>query len=91
VAHIGGSSKVDIKFIPSVKEVSDHINATFQTAKVKAVKFYRTENGIDMTMDDELNNAAEDEHLQNGAVAVMKGLDNLPMIMQSSFIEMDAR
>ena len=42
VAHIGGSSKVDIKFIPSVKETSDMINSTFETAKVKAVKNYRT-------------------------------------------------
>lgn len=44
-----------------------------------------------MFHDDELGNAAEDEHLQDGAVAVMKGLDNLPQILQNAFVEMDQR
>ena len=38
-----------------------------------------------------LNNAAEDETLQKGAVAVMRGLDNIPAIIASSFVEMDAK
>jgi hypothetical protein len=37
-----------------------------------------------------LNNAAEDEQLQRGAVAVMKGLNTIPDIGASSFLEMDA-
>jgi hypothetical protein len=44
VAHIGGTNKVDIKFIPSptaFKEPSTTTaNSTFQTAKVEAVKVY---------------------------------------------------
>jgi hypothetical protein len=31
-----------------------------------------------MVSGEELNNAAEDRHLQDGAVAVMRGLDNIP-------------
>ena len=34
IAHIGGTMKVDIKFIPSVKEANTMTNATFETAKV---------------------------------------------------------
>ncbi len=51
---------------------------------------YRTANGVDMYLPEELNNAAEDPHLPDGAVAVMRGLDNIPQILQSSFVEMDA-
>lgn len=36
IAHIGGTSKVDIKFIPSVNRQAS--NNTFQTAKVAAIK-----------------------------------------------------
>ena len=54
---------MDIKFIPSVKETSDMINSTFETAKVKAVKNYRTSQGSAYILEDTLGNAAEDEHL----------------------------
>ena len=80
---------MDIKFIPSVKETSDMINSTFETAKVKAVKNYRTSQGSAYILDEVLDNAADDEHLQNGAVAVMRGLESLPAIHQESFIQMD--
>jgi len=36
-----------------------------------------------------LNNAAEDEQLQRGAVAVMRGLNTIPDIAAGSFDEMD--
>lgn len=54
-AHIGGTTKVDIKFIPTVSKSSTS-NATFQTAKVQAAKVLLTgdENYEDITSKDDL-------------------------------------
>jgi hypothetical protein len=49
IAHIGGTTKADIKFIPSVKEGNSLLNQTFETAKVEAVNNYRTAKGISVT------------------------------------------
>lgn len=48
VAHIGGTSKVDIKFIPSlsVNEVHNEINSTFAKAKIDSVAHYRSASGM---------------------------------------------
>ena len=80
IAHIGGTTKVDIKFIPLIKDSERQLNATFETAKVEAVKNYRTSKGISEQdlMAAPIGNAAEDVHLQNAAVAVHRGLDSLP-------------
>jgi hypothetical protein len=80
IAHIGGTDKVDIKFIPGVKESERDMNATFETAKVEAVKNYRTSKGVceEDLMAAPIGNAAEDVHLQDAAVAVHRGLDSLP-------------
>jgi len=65
VAHIGGGSKVDIKFIPLIKDSERQMNATFETAKVEAVKNYRTSKGLSEAdqMPAPLGNAADDINL----------------------------
>ena len=87
VAHIGGSSKVDIKFIPSlsVNEANNDINGTFSKAKIDAVAHYRSVSGLTMYPEEEEGNAADDIHLQKGAVAVMRGLDSIPQILTKSY------
>jgi hypothetical protein len=42
------------------------------------VNNYRSASGLSMYPTEEEGNAADDVHLQKGAVAVMRGLDNIP-------------
>ena len=90
VAHIGGSSKVDIKFIPSLstQEAHKEINGTFSKAKIDAVAHYRSASGLSAYPVEE-DNCADDVHLQKGAVAVMRGLENIPQILTKSYAQMD--
>ncbi len=63
VAHIGGTNKVDIKFIPSAIRAQGTQSSTFQTAKVEAVKSYlEQENLLMEEVDSELK---KDELLIN--------------------------
>jgi len=76
VAHIGGTNKVDIKFIPSAIK-NANTNSTFQTAKVEAVKVYLEQEN--MLMEEADNDLKKDELLIN-----VKSFPN-PNVIQSNF------
>ena len=63
VAHIGGTNKVDIKFIPSAIRSQGTQSSTFQTAKVEAVKSYLEQEN--MLMEEVDNELKKDELLIN--------------------------
>lgn len=71
IAHIGGTTKVDIKFIPSVTK-SNTSNSTFQTAKVQAAKVLAKNN-------DESEEVNKDDLIIN-----VKSFPN-PNVIQSNY------
>lgn len=77
VAHIGGTNKVDIKFIPSAVKSTTTSNSTFQTAKVEAVKVYLEQEN--MLMEEVDNELKKDELLIN-----VKSFPN-PNVIQGNF------